>query len=256
MTNSGSARNVTAVRGRFRQPDEYGLALVLILATIVTIAIVGTQPVGQLFAAALSGGTLLFILHTSQAPRRTIRIATVVVALAVAGTTIGIVAQNGFSDGTAYGLIIAFIAVVSPIIIASRIVRHETITLRTVAGALCLYLLIGLFFATLYGLIAQVQSGFFVQTDDPDSTDFVYFSFITLTTTGYGDYTAAFPLGRMLAVTEALFGQLYLVSAVALLIANIGRSRNRRSSAEPDVLDEIEALADEPATSAPTDRKA
>ena len=65
--------------------------------------------------------------------------------------------QNGFVDGTAYGLMIAFIAVVSPIIIASRIIRHETITLRTVAGALCLYLLIGLFFATVYGLLAQVQ---------------------------------------------------------------------------------------------------
>ncbi|MET1232851.1 MAG: potassium channel family protein [Candidatus Limnocylindrales bacterium] len=246
MTVSGAGGRATQIQGRFQQPDEYGLALVLILATIVTIAIVGDQPYGQLFAAALSGGTLLFILRTSEAPRRAIRVATALVVLALAGTTIGIVAQNGFADGTAYGLIIAFIAVVSPIVIASRIVRHETITLRTVAGALCLYLLIGLFFATVYGLIAQFQGGFFVQTTDPDSTDFVYFSFITLTTTGYGDYTAAFPLGRMLAVTEALFGQLYLVSAVALLIANIGRSRRHGSSAEPDVLDEIGALADDP----------
>ncbi len=156
-------------------------------------------------------------------------------------------AQNGFVDGTAYGLMIAFIAVVSPIIIASRIIRHETITLRTVAGALCLYLLIGLFFATVYGLLSQVQDGgFFVQTDHPDSTDFIYFSFITLTTTGYGDFTAAYPLGRMLAVTEALFGQLYLVSAVALLIANIGRSRHEERGSVPDVLEEIGALADPP----------
>ena len=201
MTGSGTARNVTAVRGRFQQPDEYGLALVLILATIVTIAIVGDGPFGQLFAAALSGGTLLFILYTSQARRRTIRVATVLVVLALASTTLGVFVQNGFVDGTAYGLMIAFIAVVSPVIIASRIIRHETITLRTVAGALCLYLLIGLFFATIYGLLSQIHDGFFVQTSDPDPTDFIYFSFITLTTTGYGDCTAAFPLGRMLAVT-------------------------------------------------------
>jgi Ion channel len=245
---------VTTARGQFQQPDEYGLALVLILATIVTVAIVGGRPIGQLFAAALSGGTLLFILYTSQAPRRTVRVATIVVVLALASTTLGIVAQNGFEDGAAYGLMIAFIAVVSPIIIASRIIRHETITLRTVAGALCLYLLIGLFFATVYGLLSQVQEGdFFVQTDHPDSTDFIYFSFITLTTTGYGDFTAAYPVGRMLAVTEALFGQLYLVSAVALLIANIGRSRHGGANAMPDVLEEIVALADPPPGDPPND---
>ena len=246
MTTSAARDRVTATRGQFQQPDEYGLALVLILATIVTIAIVGSLPIGQLFAAALSGGTLLFILRTSQAPKRTIRVATVIVVLALLGTTLGVLLQNGFADGTAYGLMIGFIAVVSPIIIGSRIIRHETITLRTVAGALCLYLLVGLFFATVYGLVSQVQGGFFVQTDQPDSTDFIYFSFITMTTTGYGDYTAAQPLGRMLAVTEALFGQLYLVSAVALLIANIGRSRHQGTGGEPDVLEEIGAFADDP----------
>ena len=252
MTTSGARHRVTTARGQFQEPDEYGLALVLILATIVTVAIVGGRPTGQLFAAALSGCTLLFILHTSQARRRTVRVATVLVFLALVGTTISIVAQNGFVDGTAYGLMIAFIAVVSPVIIASRIIRHETITLRTVAGALCLYLLIGLFFATVYGLVAELQGGFFVQTDQPDSTDFIYFSFITLTTTGYGDFTAAQPLGRMLAVTEALFGQLYLVSAVALLIANIGRSRHQDAGAEPDVLEEIGELADDSPGSPPT----
>jgi hypothetical protein len=234
MTTPGTRSRASKARGQFQQPDEYGLALVLIMATIVTIAIVGSRPIGQLFAAALSGGTLLFILYTSQAPRRTLRVATALVILALAGTTAGIVAQNGFENGTAYGLMIAFIAMVSPVIIASRIVRHETITLRTVAGALCLYLLIGLFFATLYGLLSQLQDGtFFVQTEHPDALDFIYFSFITLTTTGYGDFTAAFPLGRMLAVTEALFGQLYLVSAVALLIANIGRMPWRSSARWP-----------------------
>ena len=168
MTSAGARRRVTAARGQFQQPDEYGLALILILATIVTLAVVGDHPVGQLFAAALSGGTLLFILHTSQAPRRTVRVATVLVIFVLAGTTVGLAWQNGFVDGTAYGLMIAFIAVVSPVIIASRIIRHETITLRTVAGALCLYLLVGLFFATIYGLISQLQhGGFFVQTDQP-----------------------------------------------------------------------------------------
>jgi Ion channel len=69
--------------------------------------------------------------------------------------------------------------------------------------------------------------GFFSQIDEPTSVDFLYFSFVTLTTVGYGDRTAASDLGRMLAVTEALFGQLYLVTVVALVIGNVGRDRDR-----------------------------
>jgi hypothetical protein len=57
--------------------------------------------------------------------------------------------------------------------------------------------------------------------------DFLYFSFVTLTTVGFGDRTAAGDLGRMLAVTEALLGQLYLLTVVALVIGNIGRERDR-----------------------------
>ena len=47
---------------------------------------------------------------------------------------------------------------------------------------------------------------------------------MTLTTVGYGDFTASTSVGRMIAVSEALTGQLYLVSAVALLVGNIGRT--------------------------------
>jgi hypothetical protein len=61
----------------------------------------------------------------------------------------------------------------------------------------------------------------------------VYFSFVTLTTTGYGDLTARYDAGRMTAILEALFGQLYLVSIVALLVANMGRARRPREPASP-----------------------
>ncbi|MEP6622954.1 MAG: potassium channel family protein, partial [Acidimicrobiia bacterium] len=64
-----------------------------------------------------------------------------------------------------------------------------------------------------------------VQTHSRAAVDFVYFSFTTLTTTGYGDLTSRLDLGRMLAISEALLGQLYLVSVVALLVANLGRPR-------------------------------
>ena len=69
---------------------------------------------------------------------------------------------------------------------------------------------------------AQSQP-FFAQQTHASSADYQYFSFITLTTTGYGDLTAAGNLGRAFAVLEALTGQIYLVTVVALLISNLRR---------------------------------
>ena len=96
------------------------------------------------------------------------------------------------------------------------------ITGSTVAGAACAYLLIGLFFASVYTFLAGASTDpFFAQTETERAVDFLYFSFITLTTVGYGDLSAAADLGRMLAAGEALTGQLFLVTVVALVVGNI-----------------------------------
>ena len=90
------------------------------------------------------------------------------------------------------------------------------------------YLLVGLTYAYLYPVIAALTNQpFFAQTATPGAVDYVYFSYVTLTTVGFGDFTAATSVGRMIAVSEALTGQLYLVSAVALLVGNIGRTMVR-----------------------------
>ena len=66
---------------------------------------------------------------------------------------------------------------------------------------------------------------FYAQTASERSVDHLYFSFVTLTTVGYGDLTPIADLGRMIAVSEALIGQLFLVTVVALVVGNIGRTR-------------------------------
>ena len=66
---------------------------------------------------------------------------------------------------------------------------------------------------------------FFASTNRASDADYLYFSFSTLTTLGYADLVGRTNLGRMLAVTEALFGQMYLVTIVALLVSNFGRRR-------------------------------
>jgi uncharacterized membrane protein len=82
-----------------------------------------------------------------------------------------------------------------------------------------------------FGVIETVgDTQFFPRVGDPDPSDFLYFSFATLTTVGYGDLVTTNELGRSLAIFEALIGQIYLVTVVALIIANMGRGRSRRDA--------------------------
>jgi hypothetical protein len=101
-------------------------------------------------------------------------------------------------------------------------------SLRVAAAchAVMFALLVGLFFAFLFGFTAALGLGpFFSSTGRATLADYLYFSFCTLSTLGYGDLVPRSDLGRMLAVTEALFGQMYLVTVVALLVSNFGRAR-------------------------------
>ena len=134
-----------------------------------------------------------------------------------------------------------------PFVIGRRIALHPRVTLNTVAGAADIYLLFGLLFAVVYSLVGDVvllwypslvanigptttaAQAFFIAGRPPLPSDFMYYSFVTLTTVGYGDLTASTAIGRMLSVTEALVGQLYLVTVVAILVSNMGRSRNPAS---------------------------
>jgi hypothetical protein len=218
------------LRSESRLEDRYVLAGVLIVACILTFAFAGDGKFGRMIAVAFQSVTLVVILRASQVRPKTVRLTGSVCAVLFV-----VVALAQASDGdwakAAPSLLGALLALCGPVAIIRRLVKQPVINFTTVAGALCVYLLAGLFFALAYGTMSVLGSGnFFAQKADPTATDFVYFSFVTLTTTGYGDLTALGNGGRMTAILEALFGQLYLVSIVALLVANMGRSRPRPES--------------------------
>ena len=228
---------------RLEERDDFGVVLLLILATIMTVSL-GAGAIGQFLGVCLSGFTLLFVLHTSGARRRTFRPALAIVVIAVAGAAVSLL-SGAEQASTAAGLIGLLLAFAAPVVILRRIVSSPTITVRLVLGALAIYLLVGLTYAYLYPVISAVTGQpFFVQTTTPGAIDYVYFSYVTLTTVGYGDFTASTSVGRMIAVSEALTGQLYLVSAVALLVGNIGRTIVR-GARRTDVQIEAEQDADD-----------
>jgi hypothetical protein len=237
-TEAGAATRRSLIAARLEERDDYGLVLVLILATIVMVS-VGFGSVGEFVSVCLSGFTLLFVLYTSDARRRTIRASAVVVVIAIAGAAVGLL--SGAPEATtATGLVGLLLAFAAPVVILLRIFHSPRITVRLVLGALAIYLLLGLSYAYLYPVIGIITNqSFFVQTARPASIDYIYFSYVTLTTVGYGDFTASTSAGRIFAVSEALTGQLYLVSAVALLVGNIGR-RISPGTAAPEIEGERE----------------
>jgi hypothetical protein len=107
-----------------------------------------------------------------------------------------------------------------------RLLRDRGVTVHAVAGSLAIYLSIGLMFAWVVGFVAAVGGEpYFTQGGSGTQGDKVYFSFTTLTTTGFGDFTPATPIGHALAVIEMLTGQIYLVTVIGLLIGNFSARR-------------------------------
>ena len=121
------------------------------------------------------------------------------------------------------------LVVVAPVAIGWHLARKMALSIETFLGAVCVYLLIAQLFATVFALTAVISGQpFFVQTGHPSAIDYIYFSFVTITTVGYGDFSAAQSVGKMLAVTEAVFGQLYLITVVALVVQNLGTKRQQQ----------------------------
>jgi hypothetical protein len=89
-------------------------------------------------------------------------------------------------------------------------------------------MLIGMAFGFLYGAIDRFGGDSFFAGGDPATVSHcLYFSFTTLATVGYGDFVSRSDLGHTLAVSEALIGQIYLVTVVSLIVSNLGRPARR-----------------------------
>jgi hypothetical protein len=123
------------------------------------------------------------------------------------------------APATAVGALVTVMAMAFVVLVQTF--RAGPVNVHRIQGAVAAYLLLGLAWALAYETVALLAAGAFSGAGlaGPDRQRFVYFSFVTLTTVGYGDVTPVHPVARSLAVAEALTGQLYPAILLARLVS-------------------------------------
>ena len=197
---------------------RYGLLLLVLIATYLFSAFNGRNLAtgAQLGLFSL---ILLLAMRSSPLPGRwPLILGTVTVAGSVAafGATL-----TGTSGGAgAADLWKALLLLQTAILVLRRVLAQPSVTIQSIYGALSAYLIVGLMFAAGYAAIQHLgELAFFAGSQPANTQTFQYFSFTTLTTLGYGDFTAAQNGGRAIAVMEALTGQVFLATLVARLVS-------------------------------------
>ena len=205
----------------------YGATLGLIIASIVVTIASGTPGAAPATAGVLQGFALLFTLSVSGVTRRTLLVA-MVLGVAAASTATAVTQLSLGSSPVIAPVLWALIVASTIAAIVRHLGRVARVDAQTVMALLSIYLLLGLFFGYAFMLTDALTGGFFVHGETAAGS-FVYFSFVTITTLGYGDLVPQEGLPRALAVTEAIIGQLYLVSVVALAVSRMTRKKAERA---------------------------
>ena len=216
-----------------RSADSYGLLFGLLVIDLFVVVGLPYTPYWIFFVnAPFAVSILLLTLHTSRAPKRVMRwgyyLSAFVMAVAGLGL-VGTIVQG--SDPTTtpdwYGAITGIISVLVilylPVAILRRILGHEKVTIETILGALCVYLLIGFIFAGIFGTVNSISTSTFALPHSQNSSaNLAYLSFVTLTTVGFGDVVPNGNFARSIVIFEALIGQVFLLTMLARLVSKFG----------------------------------
>ena len=234
----------------------YGWLLASLVASVAVQGALAPSPVQRVVVSVLLGANLLLAVLIADVDRSVVRLA---IAIAVAGVAVNILrAAAGVLDEGEVRAMNALVVLLGPPMIVRGVLRNlrasGAVRLEAVTGVLSLYIMIGLFFAFVYGAIdALDDEPFFAGGAPATVANCVYFSFVTLATVGYGDLTAAGDLGHTLCVFEALIGQIYLVTVVSLIVSNLGRREGpthpdrmmRGGAQQPMLVHDVDATAKE-----------
>jgi hypothetical protein len=238
LQEPGRGRQRRRLIEAFSSPDSYGLVLLLILVTYALSASL-TAPWATSLVVGVQIATVWVTLRASQARRSARTVANVALAAAALAAVASLFVHAEIGHGRIVSWVSCLLYLVAPVSIVRHLALRRVVDTQTVLGAVAAYLMVGMFFAFLYAALgfSQTQPPFFGSAGRGSFSEDLFFSFTTLTTTGYGNLVPAGNPGQTFAVLEMLVGQLFLVTAVAKVVS-AWRPRQGRAGARGDSGDE------------------
>ena len=195
------------------------MLLTILLTTYLLSAFLRARWIGALELAMFTAAGLL-ALRNSPIRNHTARVAIMAaIALTAAIIVISLSFDTTAGRGIA-GIWTGLLLLLTVTLLLRQILLLPTVTIQSIYGAVSAYLIIGLMFAAFYSAINDLQGGFFAAGEPANLSTFQYFSFTTLTTLGYGDFTPVQDGARAVAMIEAMSGQIFLATLVARLVSS------------------------------------
>jgi Ion channel len=218
----GSRHSYRQLAQAFASPDSYSLVIVLILVTYafsVSATLAASWAASLVVAVQIA--TVWVTLRASRARRSARALADVALTVSAVAAVANLVVREQIHGVAVVAWVSCLLYLIAPLSIARHLVRRRVVDGETVLGAIAAYAMAGMFFAFLYHAIGieQGMPPFFGSHGAGTFSDDLFFSFTTLTTTGYGNLVPARNPGQTFAVAEMLVGQLFLVTAVAKVVS-------------------------------------
>jgi Ion channel len=207
---------------RLHASRSYGIVLLIVIGNFLFAALAPDGAWSTSLLVLVETALLMTAIWTSGSARVGSH---PVLAIALIGicAALGRVLRGGEVVTVIVGLVAGLMVLASIAVIARGVLDQGEVNRQSIRGALGIYILLGLLFSFLFTIAAAVGSGpFFTNGTDGTRAIRTYFSYVTLATLGYGDYTPAGNGGHTLAIVEALTGQLYLVIVITLLVSRLG----------------------------------
>lgn len=213
----------TDERGR-PATDRFGVLLLLLSVTFLVGSVASDGSV-HVVAAVLNA---LVLVASFRATGLAVTVWRFVAVLAVGVTTVTLaVAFDGdaIGGGVAWVLQAVVLAAIA-VAVVRRVLVQDFVGVQTILGAICAYVLLGLIFGSIYGAFDAFIDEPALKSGSDGSADPLYYSFVTLTTVGFGDVTSSIDLVRRVTIIEALFGQVFLATMIARLVSMFGTRRS------------------------------
>lgn len=205
---------------------RYVRILVCVVALFVVQAAFREGEIVRLAQVVLAGTALVLAAQLESGHPRILRGAWAVSLASMVLACLQLIGRDEPNIGGGLLLLNGLLVAAGPVLIFDSMRRHPEVSMRTVIGAITVYILFGLFFAFVYRSILLFDPGSFTtSTGTLSPASMQYFSFVTLTTVGFGDITPVSNGARTLVGLQALLGQIYLVTVVAVVVGNLGRRR-------------------------------